>query len=157
MRKILVPVLLAVMLSSCAGARFFKDEALTQKTGLKYYTAEPYVLVARTEGKDKPVEISVVYLPDLAHPVYVLPGSGIGSRDLKITLSNGMLVSFGSSTEPEAADALKALSTLLTGGIEAFAKLVGAAGFKAPEPGTFELYEIVVEAGRTALRKVDLR
>ena len=37
---------------------YFKDEALTQKTGLKYYTAKPYVLVARTESKEKPVEIS---------------------------------------------------------------------------------------------------
>ena len=143
-------------MASCAGAKFFKDEALTQKTGLKCFTAKPYVLVARTEGKDKPIEISVVYLPDLAHPVYVLPGSGIGSRDLKITLSNGMLVSFGSVTDPAAAESLKALSSLISGGAEAFAKFAGTTGFRAPEAGAFDLYEIVIESGRTTLKRVVL-
>ncbi len=157
MKKAAFLLVLAAFLASCAGARFFTDEALTQKTGLKYYTAKPYVLVARTESKDKPVEISVVYLPDLAHPVYVQPGSGIGSRDIKINLLNGMLVSFGQTTDPAVAESIKALSSLITGGAEAFATIAGAKGYRAPEGGSFDLYEIVIESGRSSLKKVELK
>lgn len=157
MKKTAVLLVLAALLASCAGANFFKDEALTQKTGLKYYTAKPYVLVARTQSQEKPVEISVIYLPDLAHPVYVQPGSGIGSRDLKIVLQNGMLVSFGSVTDPDLAESLKALSSLVTGGADAFAAIAGKKGFRPPEAGSFDLYEVVIESGATTLRKVELK
>ncbi len=157
MKKALVLVCLTGFLSACAGVNFYKDEALTQKTGLKYYSAKPYILVARAEAKGQPGAVSIVYLPDLAHPLYLKQTAGLGASDLKLTLSNGMLVSFGSTTDPAVAESLKALSSLLTGGAEVFGKLAGRFGLEEPEAGVFALYEILVEAGGTTLKRVEVR
>jgi hypothetical protein len=148
---------LAACFSSCTGVHFYKDEALTQKTGLKYDMAKAYILVSRTEAKDQPVEVSIVYLPDLAHPVFVKPTSGLGSSDLKLTLWNGMLASFGVTTDPVAGETLKALNSLLTGGVEALGKLAQGFGLKEPQAGTFKLYEVCVAADKTTLKKIEVR
>lgn len=157
MKKTLVLACLIAFLAACSGVIVYRDEALTQRTGLKFYSAKPYILVARTNAKDQPVSVSTIYLPDLAHPLYLKQTAGLGASDLKLTLSNGMLVSFGSTTDPAVAETLKAVSSLLTGGAEAWAKLAGPLGFRAPEPGMFELYEVIVEPERTVLKRVELK
>jgi hypothetical protein len=135
----------------------FKDDGLSQKTGLRVYGAKPYLLVARTEAKDKPVEVSVVYLPDLANPQYIKQTSGLGSSDLKLTLSNGMITSFGSNIDQALAESLKSLGSLLSGGAEAMGKLLKTPSAGEPSEAMFDLYEIVIEAHQTVLKKVTVR
>jgi hypothetical protein len=157
-KKSVLLLCLASLLTACASVDVFKDEGLSQKTGLRIFGAKPYLLVARTEAKDKPVEISVVYLPDLANPQYIKQASGLGSSDLKLTLSNGMLTSFGSNIDPALAETLKGLGLLLSGGAEVIGKLVKAPLLAGePSEGTFDLYEVVIEGHQTVLKKVAVR
>jgi hypothetical protein len=157
MKKAWILLWLTAFLTSCATVQFYKDEALTQKTGLRVHTAKPYILVAKTNAKDRPVEISVVFLPDLAHPVYVKQIPGFGSSELKVTMANGVLTSFGTSFDPAVAETLEALSSLVGSGAEVIGKLmmVPRTG-EAPE-GPFELYEVGVENGAIILKKVMIR
>ena len=156
-KKIVLILCLTVLVAACASVDVFKDEGLTQKTGLRVYGAKPYLLVARTEAKDKPVEVSVVYLPDLANPQYIKQTGGLGSSDLKLTLSNGMLTSFGSNIDPALAESLKGLGSLLSGGAEVVGKLLKTLPAGEPSEGTLDLYEIVIEAHQIVLRKVPVR
>lgn len=81
----------AAALSGCAGVDFYSDPGLKKPTGIPIYGAKPYVLVARTKAKDKPVEVSIQYLTDRSQVIYAKPRSGFGSADLKLSLSNGQL------------------------------------------------------------------
>jgi hypothetical protein len=157
MKKTIAFAVLAGFLASCASVEVYKDEALTQKTALRAYTAKPYLLVARTSANAKPIEVSVVYLPDLAHPLFIKPVRGLGSSDLKLTLANGILTSYGLSTDAELADTLKGLGSLLSGGAEALSALVKGLPAVAPGEEVVELYEVRVEEGKTTLRPVEIR
>lgn len=157
MKKTILLLCLTVLLTACASVEVFKDEGLSQKTGLRVYGAKPYLLVARTEAKDKPVEVSVVYLPDLANPQYVKQTGGLGSSDLKLTLSNGMLTSFGSNIDPALAESLKGLGLLLSGAAEVIGKILKTPPAGEPLEATFDLYEVVIEAHQTVLKKVPVR
>jgi hypothetical protein len=156
-KKIVLILCLTALASACASVEVFKDEGLSQKTGLRVYGAKPYLLVARTDAKDKPVEVSVVYLPDLANPQYIKQTSGLGSSELKLILSNGMLASFGSNIDPALAESLKGLGSLLSGGAEVLGKILKTPRAGEPSEGTFDLYEIVIEAHQTVLKKVPVR
>lgn len=103
------------MLNACAGVSFYRDEALTQETGIKFYTAKPYLLICRTDAKDKPVEIAVVNLPDLENPLYAKVKEGIGNSNMEFSLNNGMLASYGQTIETGMPEMTQALSGLLTG------------------------------------------
>jgi len=156
-KKIAMILCLTAFAAACASVDVFKDEALSQKTGLRVYAAKPYLLVARTEARDKPFEVSVIYLPDLSNPQYIKQTGGLGSSDLKLTLSNGMLTSFGSNIDPALAESLKGLGSLLSGGAEVIGKLLKTLPGGEPSEGTFDLYEIVIEAHQTLLKKVPVR
>jgi hypothetical protein len=157
MKKSIILVLLAGLLLSCASVEVFKDEALTQKAALRVYTAKPYLLVARTSAEDRPIEVSVIYLPDLARPLFIKPVRGLGSSDLKVTLANGMLTSYGVSTEAQLGDTLKGLASLLSGGAEAFAALVKGLRTAPPGEEVIELYEVRWEDGKTVLERVEIK
>ena len=106
-------LLFLTMLGGCARMAFYTDpDVKGQETGIKFFTAKPYLLVARTGAKDKPVEISLLYIPDLAKPVYAKPESGFGSANLTLALSNGMLTSFGQQTDTKVPDLLTAFGAL---------------------------------------------
>src|SRR5947207_13666480 len=67
-------------LVACANVTFHSDAALTQKTGLKFYQAKPYLLVEYIGAKDNPIKIEVISLPDLEHPTYALYTPGLASH-----------------------------------------------------------------------------
>lgn len=116
------------MLCGCAGFEFYDNPELGgPETGIKFYTAKPYILVSRTGAKDKPVEIQVQYLPDISNPLYANPKSGWGSADLSLALSNGMLTTFGQKTDPK-------LNELITS-LGSFASSLGAADKAFAEAG----------------------
>ncbi len=45
--------------------------------------------------KDNTVKTTVVYLPDLANPQYMVLKPGIGSSELKMSFNNSALESYG--------------------------------------------------------------
>jgi hypothetical protein len=102
-----------LLLCGCARFQFYKSAELSgSETGIKFYTAKPYLLVARTGNKEKPVEVSVVYLPDLQNPLYASPRSGFGSSNLTLSLSNGMLTAMGQQTDTKVPELLTSVGGL---------------------------------------------
>lgn len=92
---------------------FYENADLSgKKTGIKFYSPKPYLLVARTENKEKPVDVQVIYLPDLAKPMYAAPRAGLGSADISVALQNGMLTSFGAKSDSRIPEMLAALGGL---------------------------------------------
>lgn len=101
--------------TGCSRLSFYPDPEMTNEVGLKAYYPKPYVLVAR-DGTAKVTSVSVVYLPDLEHPVYAKAHSGYGSANLTLALSNGVITSFGQQTDtkiPETVTSLAGLDTAL--------------------------------------------
>jgi len=52
-------------LTGCAHVKFYSNPGLTEKTGLKYYTVNPYLMVERDPENNRVVKVTVIYLPDL--------------------------------------------------------------------------------------------
>lgn len=110
-RLLLAATAAVSMLASCAGFEIYRDPALKgEKTGVPFYTQKPYVLVSRTGAKDKPVDIQLIYITDHTEPYYVKARSGLGSNNLTLGLSNGMLTSFGQQTDPKLTELIGAIA-----------------------------------------------
>lgn len=109
-------------LTGCAGVNFYSDVGLKTKTGIPIYAPKPYLLVARTGAKDKPVDISIIYLTDTKKVIYAEPKSGFGSSNLTLALANGQMTSFGQQTDTK----IPELITALGGAVTSYAGLVKA-------------------------------
>ena len=109
----------AIFVCSCAKVKFYEDAALKTETGLRFYSAKPYLLVARTGAKDKPVEVSIIHLPDLKNPQYAYYRAGMGSNKINMALTNSILTSYGLETDAKISETITALGSLTTatGGI----------------------------------------
>ena len=107
-------VLVSVLaVAGCARLAIYKNEELQgPEAGIKFHYAKPYLLVARTGNKDKPVEVSVIYLPDLANPMYAKLKTGYGSADLSLGFQNGMLTNVGQKTDTKIPETITAFSGL---------------------------------------------
>ena len=103
MRKILTVMSVVLLLQGCAGLTFYSKQDLSgdSKTGIPIYPPKPYLMVSRTGATDKPVETSIVYLPDRAKVYFAKARSGFGSANLSLAFTNGMLTSFGQETDPK--------------------------------------------------------
>lgn len=157
------------LLSSCASVKIYSDAALQNKTGIKFYTSKPYLLVqcgkshvteVAKDGKSaatdsSSVKITIVYLPDLVNPQYLKFNSGMGSSELKFSLSNGMLTSYGLATDTKIPETISATSGLVTGLLSALVPKISDNNMvKTEEKPDFELYEIIMDKGLTSLKKV---
>ena len=145
----LLGVVIATALNGCAGYTVYSDAAMQNKAPLKFYNAKPYLLVALTGNKEKPIEVSLISLPDIASPVYINSHAGLGSSDLSFALSNGMLTNFGFKQD----SGTPALLTALGGFIKP-ADAKGPAAAAASAPHQFVLFEIVSTADGIILRQV---
>ncbi|MBK7626724.1 MAG: hypothetical protein IPJ16_05915 [Bacteroidales bacterium] len=56
----------ASLVYGCASVQIYSNNDLKNKTGLKFYSVKPYLLVELKSEKDMTVKTTVVYLPDLA-------------------------------------------------------------------------------------------
>src|SRR4051794_33509981 len=84
------------VLSGCGRFAFYPDEKMKEnEIGVPLYPQKAYLLVSRVGGQQKPVEISVIYLPDLKRPYYARPISGLGSSDLSLKIESGALKEMG--------------------------------------------------------------
>ena len=136
----IVMVLAAALAAGCARFEIYDNAALKgEETGIKFYTPKPYVLVGRVGGTGKPVEVSIVYLPDLSKPYFAKARSGWGSSNLTMKLADGRITEFGQQVDsggPATITSLASLATALQ------ARSVGPGTPPAKEKLEFSLYEI---------------
>lgn len=129
--RFLLFILVAICTSGCAKVRFFSDSALTTETGLRFYTAKPYLLLARTGAKEKPVDVSVVYLPDLQNPQYAYYRAGLGANTLTVALANSIPTSYGQTTDVKLPETLSAIGSLVSAAAGVPALLAGGDKLRA--------------------------
>ena len=145
-------ILLCILAGGCARIEVYSDPQMKgEEIGFKFYTSKPYLLVGRPEG-GKPVEISLKYLPDLAHPFYAKPRPGwIGSSTLSMTfLESGILSTFNQTTDTKATEMVTALGGFVTSLAAAHKSILEArSGQPLPNEAFFKLYEIVMKDGAT--------
>jgi hypothetical protein len=100
---------------SCANVTFHSDAELKKETGLKYYTAKPYLLIGPTGNKDAPMKAEIISLPDLENPTYAKYHPGWGSHHFSLAVTaNGNLSSYGQTTDSKGPETIAALSGLVT-------------------------------------------
>ena len=47
----LITCLLVLVIAGCASVKFYSDAGLKEKTGLKYYSSKPYLVVERDNNQ----------------------------------------------------------------------------------------------------------
>ena len=143
-----------MLLTSCATVKFYQDSNLKNETGLKVYAPKPYLLVEYQGTKTVSLKTSIVYLPDLSDPQYIRINPGIGSAALKLELNNGVLTSYGLTTDSKIPDLLGKVTDLLTKSTASIAGIVNSKTDSEPGQPAFELYEIIIANGQTKLVQV---
>jgi len=113
---LLAGIAAVTLVSGCAEVSIYSTPDLGgPRTGIPFYSPKPYLLVARTGAKDKPVDVSVIYLPDLSKPLYVRLNPGLwGSSDLSVTFSNGIMTTVGHKSDVKLPELLTAVGGLQT-------------------------------------------
>ena len=144
--------LLIVIATGCTPVKFYSNDGLSQKTGLRYYTVKPYILAERNPENNAIVKATVIYLPDLLNPQYMVVKTGPGSNKVNLKLTDGALNTFGMESDTKIAATLESLATLL-------AKGAGVVADKSMVPAgaastITELYEVIMTPEGTLLKKV---
>lgn len=157
MQKNLIMIAIwAILLGSCTPVKFYSDPEMKSPTGLKLYTAKPFLLAEREAESGRLVKSTVIYLPDLSHPQYMAVKNAPGSSKTDLKLSDGILTAFGFEYEqmlPESVEAVAALLSKTAGAVEDLNGLKGTNGLRATA-NTVQLYEIVIEPESTWLREI---
>jgi hypothetical protein len=162
---VLAAMVVACMLfTGCATVKVYSDADLKNETGLRFYTLKPYLLVEYLTEKDNTVKTSVVYLPDLSDPQFMVLKSGIGSSELKMSFSNSALESYGAVADSKLPESMEAFAAILSKTAYASQALTGwepgtsvpePSGTMNTEPGTsFRLFEIIPGPDGTTLKEV---
>ncbi len=113
--KIALTIAAISLAPSCANVTFHSDAALKKQTGLKYYTAKPYILIGPTGNKDAPMKAEIISLPDLENPTYAKYHPGWGSHNFSLAVaSSGNLSSYGQTADSKGPETIAALSGLVT-------------------------------------------
>ena len=145
--------------TGCAPVSFYSNPGLTEKAGLKYYTSKPYLLINRDIESAKITNMTVIYLPDLANPQYMVVKGGLGSRHIELGLADGSIKTFGSTSDNKIPETITSLSKLASGGVNALSELNT---LQATPPAnssvtTSELYEVIIDSSGTTMRKVEIK
>jgi hypothetical protein len=106
--------------SACAGVKFYSDGTLKTETGVRFHEPKPHLLVQRTGAKDKPVEMSIVYLPDPSQATYAVAKRGMGSSKLTLKMQNGMLTDVGAESDAKVPETIAAMAGMLTSAATAY-------------------------------------
>ena len=155
----LVAVIFIMAFAGCTPVKFYSDAGLTKKSGLKYYTVKPYLLVERETVNNSIVKATILYLPDLENPQYMAVKDGPGSKKLDLKLTDGSINTFGMETDPKIAESIAALTALVsktTTAITDLSTLKGIPVTAAPATIT-ELYDITMTNGLTSVKKIEVR
>lgn len=149
-------ILLAGLLifQGCATIKFYSDPELKKETGLRYYTVKPYLLVEFKAEKDK-IKSTVIYLPDLSNPQYVVAKTGIGKTDLKLAFTNSAIVSYGAVSQSMVSETLESVASMLSKSAYAAKEFIPKDVTELAEYDEyFRLYEIIPAPEGTILREV---
>ncbi|WP_334170078.1 hypothetical protein [Zoogloea sp.] len=136
-------VLMVTALGGCAGVNFYADPALKNPTGIPIYGSKPYLLVVRTKSEEKPIDVSILYLPDPSKVIYADPRSGFGTAKLTLNLTQGQMTSFGQDIDMKVPELLGAFTGVLTGRATAAKTLAEADQIKAAIPKTAQSSELL--------------
>lgn len=153
-----------ILLTGCATVKIYSDADLKNETGLRFYTLKPYLLVEYLAEKDKTIKTSVLYLPDLSDPQFMVLKPGVGSSELKMAFKNSALESYGVATDSQLPESMEAFAAMLSKSAYAAQAFEGAPphtppaeGESIPDPGTsFRLFEIISGPSGSTLREVIL-
>ena len=162
MKNALIKIVSGLFLLSftgCTSVQFFSNPELTQKSGLKYYTVKPFLQVERETVNNTIVKAAILYLPDLENPQYIVIKDGLGSKKLDVKLTDGTINTFGLDTDPEIAESIAALTSLVSKtatAITDLSTLKGIPGAAAPATVT-ELYDIIMTGGVTSVKKIEVK
>lgn len=162
MKNTLIKVVTGIAIlafTGCAPVKFYSNAALTQKSGLKYYTVKPYLLVERDPATSNVLKASVVYMPDLENPQYMVVKDGLGSRKVDLKLTEGSINTISLATDPKIAESIEALATLAAKGTQAITDLAMLKGVypTAASSSVTELYEVIMANGVTTVKKIDIK
>lgn len=146
-------------LTSCAPVKFYSTQGLTENTGLKYYTVKPYLLVEKDLVNSIVVKATIIYLPDIANPHFIVVTGGIGSKKVDLKLKDGTIDTFSLTSDTKIPEMLEALAKLVPSGINALAELKSPSS--VPKVGvastTTELYEIFMGTEGTTVKKIEFK
>src|SRR5664279_821047 len=142
--------------TGCAPVQIYSNKGLSEKTGLKYYTVKPFLHVERDPETGRIVKATVIYLPDLANPQYMVIRDGLNSRKINLKFTDGAINTFGYSSTGKVSESVDALASIISKGTDALTDLKALNGLQPAKPATnkVELYEIIIEADKTTLREV---
>jgi len=181
--------------TSCAGVKVYSDSKLTKdsRTGIKVHYPKPYLLVsyhrvAKLKKNPKGDQLmasdsasaEIVWLPDLENPQYIKTVSGLGASELELSMTNGILTSYGLNTDTKIPETIGAISALvgLGGGSEEAAEesedktTEGVSGLSLSDSAktitsdvdelkklldnrkSYRLFEIKMAGGKTTLSEV---
>ena len=147
-----------IVFGGCVPVQFYSNKGLTEKTGLKYYTVKPFLHIERDMETNRIVKATVIYLPDLSNPQYMVIRDGLNSRKLNLKLTDGTINTFGYSSTGKVSESVDALAALITKGTDALTDLNALKNLQAVKAAsnTVELYEIIFGAEKTTLRQVTM-
>ena len=161
MKNTLLAVLFSATLfvfAGCAPVQFYSNKGLSEKSGLKYYTVKPYLHVERDTETNKIVKATVIYLPDLANPQYMVIRDGINSKKINLKFKDGSLTDFGYSSTGKVSESADALAALISKSADALTEMNTLKGLQAAKASSnsVELYEIIFGPDKTSLREVTI-
>lgn len=144
--------------SGCAPVQIYSNKGLTEKTGLKYYTVKPFLHVERDSETSRIVKSSVIYLPDLANPQYLVMRDGVNSRKINLKFKEGSITDFGFSSTGKVGESVDALAAMITKSTDALTELTALKTLQSAKTSsiTVELYEIIMGPEKTTLREVTM-
>jgi len=151
--------LIILLLTGCAPVKFYSNSGLTENTGLKYYMVKPFLQVEKDPLNNSVVKATVIYLPDLANPQYMVIKDGLGSRKVDLKLTDGSINTLGVASDPKIAETIDALAALISKGTTAITDLTALKGIPqvAASSTITELYEIFMGPDGTTVKKVEFK
>ena len=157
MRAVLV-CLFVLSFAGCAPVQIYSNKGLTEKTGLKYYTVKPFLHVERDPDTGRIVKATILYLPDLSNPQYMIIRDGLNSRKINLKFTNGSIDTFGYTSTGKVGESVDALAALLSKSTDALTELNVLKSMQTAKtnPNSVELYEIVFGADKINLREVTI-
>jgi len=146
-------------LSGCSPVKFYSNSGLTESSGLKYFTVKPYLMVEKEAVSNNVVKVSVIYMPDLENPQYMVVKDGPGARKVDLKLTDGSISTLGLSTDTKIAESIEALSALISKSASAIDDLANLKGLPPSASASIvtELYEVTMSNGSTSVRKIEIR
>jgi len=145
--------------TGCTSVQFYSNPELTQKAGLKYYTVKPYLQVEREPVNNSIVKATILYLPDLENPQYIVMKDGLGSKKLDVKLAEGTISTFGLDSDPKINESVEALTDLISETASAVTDLSTLKGIPgaAATPTITEIYDIIITNGQTSVKRIEVK